>query len=281
MVKELLRRIESRRGSNRILPRLAVGIKDTVWYVLCFFPARAGRAMALAYSKAIVYPLSKLAVACAVRRTEPEYKKVSFCITCMGRLSHLKQTLEKNILDNARYPNVEFVLLVYYRTLRPEHFHVTRAKNIVHSLATGDILCNLDADNFTGKDLAFYLNRIFNKKPNTIVGVTSEVPDCFGRIALTRRDFNRLGGYDESFEGWGFEDDDIIVRAEEAGLSLKLLPAPFLKYIPHSDLLRERNTRTTLEESMERNYLRFESRLKGQIKAENPPIAPDEVSRLQ
>ena len=27
-------------------------------------------------------------------------KQISFCITCMNRLKHLQETLEKNILDN-------------------------------------------------------------------------------------------------------------------------------------------------------------------------------------
>jgi hypothetical protein len=32
--------------------------------------------------------------------TNVKPKKLAFCITCMNRLQHLQQTLEKNILDN-------------------------------------------------------------------------------------------------------------------------------------------------------------------------------------
>ncbi|MFD2148711.1 glycosyltransferase family 2 protein [Mucilaginibacter antarcticus] len=42
--------------------------------------------------------------------------KISFCTTCMNRLSHLKQTLKRNILDNEDYPNLEFILLDYNST---------------------------------------------------------------------------------------------------------------------------------------------------------------------
>ena len=40
-------------------------------------------------------------------------KQISFCITCMNRLKHLQETLEKNILDNFLVDEVEFVVLDY------------------------------------------------------------------------------------------------------------------------------------------------------------------------
>ena len=74
-------------------------------------------------------------------------KQISFCITCMNRLKHLQETLEKNILDNFLVDEVEFVvldynsqdgleewiaqsmmkyiemgILVYYRTTEPVHY---------------------------------------------------------------------------------------------------------------------------------------------------------------
>ena len=39
-------------------------------------------------------------------------KQISFCITCMNRLKHLKN-FEKNILDNFLVDEVEFVVLDY------------------------------------------------------------------------------------------------------------------------------------------------------------------------
>ena len=39
-------------------------------------------------------------------------KQISFCITCMNRLKHLQETLEKNI-DNFLVDEVEFVVLDY------------------------------------------------------------------------------------------------------------------------------------------------------------------------
>lgn len=41
-------------------------------------------------------------------------------------------------------------------------------------------------------------------------------------IGLWRSDFERVNGFDESFEGWGFEDSDFAVRLINAGVGIKL-----------------------------------------------------------
>ena len=40
-------------------------------------------------------------------------------------------------------------------------------------------------------------------------------------LAIWRRDFERVNGFDESFEGWGFEDTDLVVRLVMAGVRYK------------------------------------------------------------
>jgi hypothetical protein len=39
--------------------------------------------------------------------------KVSFCIVCMNRTHHLKQTLSKNMSDNCNSDMLEFLILDY------------------------------------------------------------------------------------------------------------------------------------------------------------------------
>ncbi len=39
-----------------------------------------------------------------------------------------------------------------------------------------------------------------------------------GSAAMWRRDFERVNGYDENFEGWGCEDDDLRLRLRRAGV---------------------------------------------------------------
>jgi hypothetical protein len=304
MSNTILRTIEANRNSERFFWKSAVRTKDALWRASTAASGFARYAVLMAEIHGIPF------------YRQEKYKKVSFCITCMGRAKHIRQTLEKNILANKRYPNVEFVLLdynsndglkdwvfsnlkkyidsgtlVYYRTERPTHFHVSRAKNMSHRLASGDILCNLDADNFTGQNFAFYLNKIFSKRSSIFVASTGVVSGTFGRIAFLRDDFFRIGGYDETYDGWGFEDNDILARGEWAGLEAKLLPAPFLKAIAHGDEYREKKTAWPMKKSANRNYRFYAAKIASArldpagrarlLRVENPPIAHDEAIRLQ
>ncbi len=187
---------------------------------------------------------------------------VSYCITCKGRKHHVAQTLRANMDAEKNNPNVEFVLLDYdsrdglsdyirkefaadiashklryAKVEQAPYFQYAHAKNMAHRLATGDILVNLDADNFIAPDSSHWLVRQFQAHPHSIATVLTrtfadevkqkvqkrlgryDVPDCAsGRIALLHTDFNRLGGYNESFSAWGGEDTDIALRARDAGL---------------------------------------------------------------
>ena len=205
--------------------------------------------------------------------------KISFCTTCMGRAHHLKDTLPQNIRDNPVSDDldVEFVVLNYNsgddlhewmmsdakmqehiesglvrygRTTDPEFFHMSHAKNMAHRMATGDVVCNLDADNYAGEHFAAYLKHVFEKDSEVVLNPSHRVsklfsPDdrgFFGRVATSRENFMKLHGYDESFSGWGGEDTDFMQRAK--GMGLKHLRIDSLKYlgiIKHSNEDRVKN----------------------------------------
>ena len=44
-------------------------------------------------------------------------------------------------------------------------------------------------------------------------------PPLWGAVVVSARDFARVGGYDEAFQGWGAEDDDLLDRLLRAGLT--------------------------------------------------------------
>jgi hypothetical protein len=95
------------------------------------------------------------------------------------------------------------------------------AKNTAHRLSRGKILVNLDGDNFTGWRGAEHILRIFNKYgPNTMFHQWSGVSKdgTYGRISMSRQNFFRLGGYDESFFPMGYQDHDIIMRYHGLGV---------------------------------------------------------------
>jgi hypothetical protein len=185
----------------------------------------------------------------------------------MGRLHHLRQTLPHNLKANARLP-VQFVIvdynsldglkgwirssfeseikagkLLYARTSEPRFFNMAHAKNIAHRLASGRIICNVDADNFVSAEFTRYLMRLFRESPRVVAhGVN--IQSYWGRIAILKRWFEKLGGYDEDLGvRWGYEDSDFIARAKRLGLTELGLPKAFGESLPHSDVERLENFR--------------------------------------
>jgi len=171
---------------------------------------------------------------------------ISFCTTCMGRLWQLEQTLLQNIEQNRHVQGVEFVLLNYnspdsldtwaqnhlrkyieegilnyYRTTEPTHFHMSHAKNVALKLARGEIVCNVDADNFLEEEFVQGTLEKFRQKGLAIICKIRWSPEntgLTGRIAISKGNFLRLGGYDESFKPMGFQDVDFLERAKRLGI---------------------------------------------------------------
>src|ERR1700742_2651942 len=105
-------------------------------------------------------------------------KKLSFCITCKNRFHQIARTLPQNLSDNlSGKEDMEFVLvdfgssdglkewvitnfkrelnsgyLKYFFTGSLEHWHASIAKNTAHYCSVGEIVVNLDCDNYTGAE---------------------------------------------------------------------------------------------------------------------------------
>jgi hypothetical protein len=165
----------------------------------------------------------------------------------MNRLHHLQQTLPVNIAENSAHPNLEFVVLnynskdgmddwikthmshyiesglvKYYKTEEPEYFSLAHSKNMVTKLATGDIICNVDADNYAGLDYVLWVEECFAATgPNTIITTIRKdsIPyrDQGGKLCFSRDLFLAVNGYDESLIGYGMDDVDLSNRMENAG----------------------------------------------------------------
>ncbi len=185
--------------------------------------------------------------------------------------------------DNADYPNIEFVLVdynskdglqdwvrqnfqaeiaagklkyVYYPG--PEKFHAPHAKNIAHRMASGDILVNVDADNFTGPGFARWIAETMEKetamaqrahkkgvflRPKLAQYALSERSGTGGRIALPKEAFYQVGGYAETIQGWGGDDTALSMHLEKAGYLYKPIPKAYLSDISHSDAERGKHTK--------------------------------------
>lgn len=168
--------------------------------------------------------------------------ELSFCITCMNRINQIKQTLIKNLNDN-KNTNIEFILvdfnssdglkdyiftnrtikkylinnqLKYFFTDKLKYWHASIAKNTSHLLASGNIVVNLDCDNFIGENGGdILLEQFKNKGKNIIISQSSEISGSgtAGRISLSKENFLKLGGYNEQFYPMGYQDTDLVKRA--------------------------------------------------------------------
>lgn len=212
----------------------------------------------------------------------------------MNRTYHLKETLIKNIEDNLEYEDLEHVVLnynskddleewivenllhyvasgrlKYYKTLEPSSFNMTHSKNMVCKLAMGDIVCLIDADNFSGQGYAKYVNEHFQRMPVsflTTIGIrkVKNPIDVLGRVCFMKKDFIRVGGFDEFMKGYGFDDYDFVNRLGLAGLSRKLIASQrYLSAISHSKEERSENmpVHINFQSLFVRHILPFKSEL--------------------
>ena len=196
--------------------------------------------------------------------------RISFCVVCMNRLHQLQETFLQNIFDNDDYKELEFILLnynsqdgmddwvkenladqiacgklIYYHTIEPKEFSHSHAKNMVFKLASGDIICSINADHFTGKGFATYVNVVFNENSNAVLTTVdyfkinpnyNPPKDVFGRVCVKKSDFLKVGGFDEKMENYGFEDWDFVNRLELLGCKRVLIEDfSYLNYIPHTE----------------------------------------------
>ncbi|MBN8543260.1 MAG: glycosyltransferase [Alphaproteobacteria bacterium] len=228
-------------------------------------------------------------------KERPANPKVSYCTTVRGETyeAMLKETLPKNLALEQDNPNVEFIVVDYggtpdigqwiqstfpdeivsgklqYVRFEAPHFEMAHSKNMAHRMASGDILCNLDCDNFLAEGHTDWLVKTLTENPRTVVtSVTATMLESIiqkldaarikiqrkldpeaepkswlgGRVAMWKEDFIKIGGYDERYSAWCPDDVNIAMRAVETGLRPKFLPSRFHgETITHSHETRVEN----------------------------------------
>lgn len=205
---------------------------------------------------------------------------IVFCTTCKGRAYHIEQTLPRNLTDNEDFADAKFVLvdynspdhlseyvknnhqdaldtgrLVFYQLRGVDKFKMAHAKNLSHRLAISegaDILVNLDADNYTGRGFAKYVNDKFNMTKQdpqeTIMWSRMSVDEhgnkpprgISGRIVVSKDAFLISGGYDEKYEKHSPDDKDFLIRLRRLWYCAQEIDRRFLLAVPHNDKVRFR-----------------------------------------
>lgn len=172
-----------------------------------------------------------------------ETKKVSFCTGIKNRLHQLKQTLFENLESNMEnQKDIEFVLvdfdsddncsdwvinncknylasgfLKFFKINNFPYWHASVCKNTCHFLGEGEVLVNLDCDNFTGIRGGKKLIDIFQNKNIKLCHQWCRkewFSGNYGRIGVRRNLFYELGGYDESLYNMAYQDTDLIERSK-------------------------------------------------------------------
>ena len=197
--------------------------------------------------------------------------KICFAVTCKNRLSHIKETLPRNLADNpdatfvlldyndseglaewiktSFYPNMAGQSLVYYQFKENVPFAMSHSKNLAHRCAMlegADVICNLDADNFTGAGFSDYLHSQFERAqhdPQEIFMWSRMMKGemdrgISGRMAVTRNAFLVSGGYDEKYSTHSPDDKDFNVRLRRMGFCAQEIDGKYLKAIKHNDKMR-------------------------------------------
>lgn len=178
-------------------------------------------------------------------------EKVSFIVTCKGRLKFLLQTIQSVLVQ----PNSEYVLVDYscpensgtvvketYPSIcvvkhsGAEMFNLSHARNIGARASTGEWLCFLDCDVILEKD---FLDKSRNlMKDGFFLASQQAGSGRAGLIICNRTDYIKTGGFDENFQGWGGEDDDFKKMLSSCGAVFRAFDGSLVKHIDHDDDLR-------------------------------------------
>jgi adenylyl-sulfate kinase len=169
--------------------------------------------------------------------------RISFCTTCANRLSQLEQTFEANLAVIAKHPTVEWVIVNlgsrdalhefmmrrlpalpsnvrYLRRLESQPWHMSKSKNIAHQAGTGDVLFNLDCDNFIGNAVEIVAEAFGRGVGGLHLWSGSFGDGTCGRVAVRRDLFYQYGGYDEALLPITYEDKDLLNRFRKAGVAV-------------------------------------------------------------
>lgn len=177
---------------------------------------------------------------------------ISVVITCKGRLEHLRQTLP---LLARNLPDAEIILVDYdcpdrcgdwaeasvpgvtvVRVRNRPMFNLAKARNLGIARAGAPWLLLADADVLFSAPLPASVT-VLMRAP-AILLPDPRPAERFGTMLVPRADALAIGGYDETFEGWGAEDEDFLLRLEHRGLARRSFDGAGLGVIGHDDALR-------------------------------------------
>ena len=179
---------------------------------------------------------------------------LTFVTTCMGRLDALRQTLgraagqsgsECVLVDYAcpqhagDWAEAHVAGVTVVRVADRTEFNASVARNLGAARARSTWLCFFDADVRLADG---FVDSVFPRlAPGGFYRLSSPDGGLGGTFLCERADFERVGGYDEIYRGWGEEDNDLYDALQFAGLQPRMLPGGLAEHIPHDNARRIRH----------------------------------------
>lgn len=173
---------------------------------------------------------------------------LSIITTCRGRLSYLQQTLsgmvaqansECIVVDygcpqgTARWVADRFPDVTIVRVDDVPVFSQCRARNLGAAAGSASVLCFVDADIMLDPQFGAWISQHCLEK--TFLRAQPLSMDTWGTFACRREDFQRVGGYDEIYEGYGASPEDLYLRLAHAGSVERRFPAALISSLPNSE----------------------------------------------
>jgi hypothetical protein len=179
---------------------------------------------------------------------------ICFITTCRGRLAHLKRALPTFasqpgtacvVVDydcpegtadwvEANHPEVQVV-----KARERPRYEAARARNMgaqAPAALQAQWLCFVDADALLAPEFAETVRPLLS--PGCFLRPAPRTLEAGGTFLCHQDDFRAAEGYDDVLQGYGMEDDDLLIRLGLNQVQSRTFPGAMVKMISHDSRLR-------------------------------------------
>lgn len=174
------------------------------------------------------------------------------------------------VRDN--HPEVKVV-----RVENTSGFRIAHGRNLGAATATTDWLAFLDADMLLAP--GFLASLLPGLKPNHYFRPKPLTRQNWGSFVCSRQNFTKVGGYDEVYEGWGGEDDDIYEALTLSGARPANFDGALITEIEHDDEMRVKFHKVSKITShrINQHYRRIKFDLTKLVRSQLPEVSRREI----